>query len=75
MATVDQVINDDIADEPALSGAKITAEVRTGGLLKRRRVLRLYGTVNSELQKRKAFQIAEHAAGDNFDIVNELVVK
>lgn len=75
MAEVDQVINDNITNEPALEGAKISAEVQGGSFLKRRKVLRLYGTVHSELQKKKAYQIAEHAAGDNFDIHNELVVK
>ncbi|HUZ17663.1 MAG TPA: hypothetical protein VMV68_04710 [Spirochaetia bacterium] len=75
MPAIDEVILDNISNEPALEGTNLGAEIKSGGFLKRRKVLRVYGTVHSDLQKVKAARIVEHAAGDNFDIVNDIVVK
>lgn len=75
MPTVDQVILDNISNEPALEHCNIGAELKGGGMLRRRRTVRLFGSVHSEIAKKKAEQIAQHAVGDSYDIIDDIVVK
>jgi osmotically-inducible protein OsmY len=75
MPTVDQVILDNVRNEPSLEHSKVGAEITGGGILRRRKTVRLYGTVKDASAKKKIEQIAQHAVGDNYDIVDEIVVK
>ncbi len=75
MPAVDQVILDNVRNEPSLENSNIGAEIQRGGFLRRRKTVRLYGTVHDEHAKKKIEQIAEHAVGDNYDLVDEIVVK
>ncbi len=75
MPSVDQVILDNVCNEPSLENSNVGAEIQRAGFLRRRKSVRLFGTVHSDGAKKKVEQIAQHAAGDNYDIVDEIVVK
>jgi hypothetical protein len=75
MPAVDQVILDNVRNEPALEHSNIGAEIKGGGLLRRRKTIRLFGSVHSDIARKKVEEIAQHVVGDNFDIVDDIVVK
>jgi hypothetical protein len=75
MSDVISMIRRDITDDDSIKSRDIILEAKAKGLVKRRRFIRIHGSVNSQLAKDKVTRIAEHHAGDNYDIVNELSVK
>ena len=75
MPSVDQVILDNVRNEPSLENSNVGAEIKGGGILRRRKTVRLFGTVRSDSARKKIEQIAKHAAGHNYDVREELVVK
>ena len=75
MPSVEQVIVDNVRNEPSLEKSNVGAEIKGGGLLRRRKAVRLFGTVHTEQAKKKIEEIAQRAAGDNYDIIDEIVIK
>jgi osmotically-inducible protein OsmY len=75
MSEITDTIMRDIEADASIKAHTISIEVDAKGFLKRRRIIRLVGTVHSEASKEKASWIAEHHAGDNYDVVNELTIK
>ena len=75
MSDIQQVTMRDIEDDPAIDSKEITIEIQATGFLKKRKIIRLVGSVKSETEKEKAMRIAVHFAGDNYDVANHLIVK
>jgi hypothetical protein len=75
MSDVIDMIQRDIQDDDSIKSHDIMLEAKAKGFIRRRRFIRIHGTIDSQLAKDKASRIAERHAGDNFDIVNELVIK
>lgn len=75
MSELQSIIMRDIEDDVTISAKDISVQIESKGFLKKRRLVRLVGTVSSEVEKKKAGQIAVHHAGDAYDVVNELTIK
>ena len=75
METVLQLIMRGIEDDNSINARRVKIELVSRGVLKRRKSVRLFGTVDSESQRQKVKRIAEHHAGDQYDIIDELTVK
>ena len=75
MSDITDMIMRDIEADVSIKTHTISIETDSKGFLRRRKILRLVGTVHSEASKEKASRIAEHHAGDNYDVVNELTIK
>ena len=65
----------DIEADPTIDSKKLTIEIKASGFLKKRKTIRLIGSVKSETEKEKAMQIVVHFAGDNYDVENNLIIK
>lgn len=75
MERVIEMILREIEDDISINGRGVNVELSGKGVLKRRKAIRLIGSVDSELQKQKVKGIAEHHAGDQFTVLDELSVK
>lgn len=76
MSDVERFIMADVENEPGIDAGKIGLEIKRGkGLLNRRKVLHIFGTVDSEEAKRRVQRIAEKQVGDRYDLSNDLKVK
>ena len=75
MSDIIDMIQRDIQDDDSIKSHDIMLEAKAKGFIRRRKSLRIYGTADSQLAKDKVTRIAEHHVGDNFDVINELVVK
>jgi len=74
MSEIQHVIMRDLEDDVTISAKDVVVEIQKG-LLKKRKALRLHGSVHSEAEKRKVLQIVAHHAGDSFDVKDELEIK
>ncbi len=75
MKTVSELIMRNIEEDNSINARGVKVELVSRGVLKRRKSVRLFGTVDSESQKQKVKRIAEHYKGDQYDIIDELTVK
>jgi len=75
MSDVIDMIRRDIEDDHSIKSHDILLEVKAKGFIRRRKFIRIHGATNSQQSKDKAAQIAQHHAGENFDVINELIVK
>jgi hypothetical protein len=75
MLDIQNVIMRDMEADPTIDSKKLTIEVTATGFLKKRKFIRLIGSVKSETEKKKAMQIAVHFAGDNYNVENNLIIK
>ena len=75
MSDVISMIMRDIEDDNSIKARDIIVEAKAKGLVKRRRYVHIHGSIDSTVAKDKVTRIAEHHAGDNYDVVNELAVK
>lgn len=74
MAEIERTIMRELEDDGTIVAKDVGVEV-VGGVFRKRKTLRLYGTVRSEAEKRKVAQVAAHHAGDRFDLKDDLAVK
>ena len=76
MSDVERFIMADLENEPGVDAGKIGLEIKRGkGLFNRRKVLHVFGTVDSEDAKQRIQRIAEKQVGDRYDLSNDLKVK
>jgi osmotically-inducible protein OsmY len=75
MADVAGMVMREIEDDVTIASKDISVQVESKGILKRKRILKLTGSVGSEAEKRKAGQIAAHHAGQAYEVANELLVR
>jgi len=75
MKTVSELIMRYIEEDNSINARGVNVELVSRGFLKRRKSVRLFGTVDSESQRQKVKRIVEHHTGDQYDILDELTVK
>jgi osmotically-inducible protein OsmY len=75
MERVVEMILRDIEDDSSINGRGVNVELSGQGFLKRRKSVRLIGSVDSEAQRQKIKRIAEHHAGEQYAVIDELSVK
>ena len=75
MKTVLELIMRGIEDDSSINARGVKVELVSRGVLKMRKSVRLFGTVDSESQRQKVKRIAEHHTGDQYDVLDELTVK
>ena len=75
MERVIEMILRDIEDDNSINARGVNVELSGQGFLKRRKSVRLIGTVDSEMQRQKIKHIAEHHAGDQYAVLDELSIK
>jgi osmotically-inducible protein OsmY len=75
MSDLQRMITRDLEDDVTLNAKDINVDIVAQGFLKKQRFIRLFGSVRSEVEKRKAEQIAAHHAGDVYRVLNELAIK
>ena len=74
MLDIQNTIMRDIETDPTIDSKGITIEIQTKGFRKRKKI-RLIGSVNSEIDMKKVVRMVEHFAGDNYDVENNLIIK
>jgi len=74
MLDIQNTIMRDIETDPTIDSKGITIEIQTKGFRKRKKI-RLIGSVNSEIDMKKVIRKVEHFAGDNYDVENNLIIK
>ncbi|UCF99961.1 MAG: hypothetical protein JSV89_10595 [Spirochaetaceae bacterium] len=75
MERVIEMVLREIEDDISINGRGVNVELSGKGVLKRRKTIRLIGSVDSEAQRQKVKRIAEHHAGDQYTVLDELSVK
>jgi osmotically-inducible protein OsmY len=75
MERVVEMILRDIEDDNTINARGVNVEFSGKGLLKKRKTVRLIGSVHSEAERQKVKSIAEHHAGDQYEVQDELTVK
>ncbi len=75
MERVIKMILRDIEDDNSINARGVNVELSGQGLLKRRKSVRLIGSVDSEMQRQKIKRIAVHHAGNQYTVLDELSVK
>lgn len=74
MTDLESMIMRDIEDDSSIDANDIVLRTASRGFLKKRKTIHVEGFVNTELAREKVTKIAEHHAGDNFSVSNELAV-
>ncbi len=75
MDRVVELILRDIEDDNSINAHGVNVELSGKGFLKKKKSVRLLGSVNSKIEKEKVKRIAEHHAGDQYQVLDELTVK
>jgi GTP cyclohydrolase II len=75
MDRIVEMILRDIEDDASINGRGVNIELSGKGLLKRRKSLRLLGSVESEAERQKIRRIAERHAGAQAQVLDEIEVK
>jgi hypothetical protein len=75
MSDIQNMVMRDIEADPTIDSKKLTIEITASGFLKKRKIIRLIGSVKSEIEKEKAMRVVVHFAGNNYDVENNLVIK
>jgi hypothetical protein len=75
MSDIQNMILREIADDISIHAHDIALDIKAKGFPRRRKYITIHGSVQSEHEIKKVTQIAEHHAGDNYTVINELHVK
>ena len=73
MAIVDTIMSDIEAD-PTIDAKEVNIVVTFKGFVKRRKILNVYGEVQSMAERDRVLEIVKRHAGDNFDVADKIVV-
>lgn len=73
MDIVDKIMAE-FESDPTIDAKSLNLVLTSKGFLKRRKILNVYGTTESENEKEKAMKIVQRQAGDNYDIADKIVV-
>ena len=74
-SSIIRIILDDIDRESGIDAGRIALETSTRGLLRKRKVIRITGTVPTEETKRRVGTIAQAHAVEDYEVLNDLVVR
>lgn len=75
MKTIVELILRDIEDDVSINANRVNVELSGRGFLKTKKSVRLFGSVDSKMDKEKVKRIADHHAGDQYQVLDELTVK
>lgn len=75
MKTIVELILRDIEDDVSINANRVNVELSGRGFLKTKKSVRLFGSVDSKMDKEKVKRIADHHAGDQYQVLDELAVK
>jgi osmotically-inducible protein OsmY len=75
MDRVVELILRDIEDDNSINAHRVNVELSGKGFLKKKKSVRLFGSVNSKVEKEKVRRIAEHHGGDQYQVLDELTIK
>jgi osmotically-inducible protein OsmY len=75
MDKVVELILRDIEDDNSINSRGVNVELSGKGFLKRKKSVRLFGSVDSKMDKEKVKRIAEHHTGDQYQVLDELTIK
>ena len=74
MADIVDKIMAEFESDPTFHAKGLNLVIASKGFLKRRRILNVYGTAESTLEKDRALQIVHRQAGDSYDVEDKVVV-
>lgn len=74
MAELIDKIMAEIESDPTINAKEINLDIQSKGFLKRRRLLNVNGMVESTAERDAIIKLVQRQAGDNYDVVNKLVV-
>ena len=75
MSDIINTIRRDIEDDFTINASELNLEVEKKGFIPRRKIIHILGAVENETSKSKIEQICTHHAGDNYTIVNDLLIR
>ena len=75
MTDIDVMIMRDIEDDVSIRVKGLAVEITKKGFLSRRKTLVIRGTVENQHDRDKIASIANHHAGDSFEIDNLVAVR
>jgi len=75
METIVELILRDIEDDISINAHRVNVELSGKGFLKTKKSVRLFGSVDSKMDKEKVKRSAEHHAGAQYQVLDELTVK
>ncbi len=74
MTELTDTIMSEIESDPAIDAKSISLAVESGGIFKRRKILKINGIVDSPKEKDRILQIVRRQASDRYDIASKLIV-
>jgi hypothetical protein len=74
MTDITDKIMAEFESDPTINAKSLNLVMTSRGFLKRRRILNVYGTVESATEKDRAMKIVQRQAGDNYDVEDKIVV-
>jgi hypothetical protein len=74
MAELIDKIMAEIDSDPTISAKEITLDIQSKGFLKRTKILNINGLATSVAERDAIMKLVQHHAGDNYEVVNKLVV-
>ena len=75
MDRIVELILRDIEDDTSINARGVKVELSGKGFLKKKKSVRLFGSVDSQTEKEKVKRIAEHHAGDQYQVLDELAIR
>jgi hypothetical protein len=74
MADLINKIMAEIESDPTINAKEINLDITSKGFLKRRMIINVNGAVESAAEKDRVMKIVQREAGDNYDVIDKLVV-
>ena len=74
MAELLDKIMAEIESDPTINAKEINLDMQSKGFLKRRRILNVNGMVESTAERDAIMKLVKRQAGDNYDVVDKMVV-
>ena len=75
MTDLTDIIVGEVGTYGDIKASDIGVEMVSSGFLRRKKALRVFGTVNSELAKRRVEKAVRDHAGPSVTVINELKVR
>lgn len=69
------LIKRNIEDDNSIKVTGIKIDISGKSLLGKKKQIRFSGKIDSEMSKKNVTRIAEHHAGNRYEVINELAVK
>lgn len=74
MTDIIDAIMAELESDPTINAKSLNLVVASSGFLKRRKILNVYGTTESKVEKERAMSIVQRQAGDTYDVEDKIVV-